>query len=83
MVQTLLNCRMDVCKVLGMPELQCELSMGMSNDFEQAVIHILFILDCSFLHIIILFHETTLADILLCSIELSSAQHLMVSSSSQ
>lgn len=35
--KTLINCRMDVCQVLGMAELQCELSMGMSNDFEQAI----------------------------------------------
>lgn len=32
--------------MLGMAELQCELSMGMSNDFEQAVIHIFLILLC-------------------------------------
>lgn len=37
LLQTLLNCRTEVCKVLGMAEFQCELSMGMSNDFEQAV----------------------------------------------
>ncbi|GAV81962.1 Ala_racemase_N domain-containing protein [Cephalotus follicularis] len=35
--RTLLNCRLEVCKVLGMPEDQCELSMGMSSDFEQAI----------------------------------------------
>ncbi|KAF2303665.1 hypothetical protein GH714_021071 [Hevea brasiliensis] len=35
--KTLANCRSEVCKALGMPEEQCELSMGMSNDFEQAV----------------------------------------------
>ncbi|KAJ6999394.1 hypothetical protein NC653_010171 [Populus alba x Populus x berolinensis] len=33
----LANCRNEVCKALGIPEEQCELSMGMSNDFEQAV----------------------------------------------
>nr|GMC53727.1 proline synthase co-transcribed bacterial homolog protein-like [Ipomoea batatas] len=32
----LLNCRTEICKVLGMTEAQCELSMGMSGDFEQA-----------------------------------------------
>lgn len=36
--QTLSNCRADVCKALGMAEDQFELSMGMSGDFEQAVI---------------------------------------------
>jgi len=35
--QALANCRSEVCKALGIPEEQCELSMGMSNDFEQAV----------------------------------------------
>lgn len=35
--QTLSNCRTEVCKELGIPEEQCELSMGMSADFEQAV----------------------------------------------
>ncbi|KDO62088.1 hypothetical protein CISIN_1g0259871mg, partial [Citrus sinensis] len=34
---TLLNCRAEVCKALGMAEDQCELSMGMSGDFEQAI----------------------------------------------
>ncbi|KAJ6999398.1 hypothetical protein NC653_010174 [Populus alba x Populus x berolinensis] len=33
----LANCRNEVCKALGIPEEQCELSMGMSNDFEQAI----------------------------------------------
>lgn len=37
MQQILLNCRAEVCKALGMAEDQCELSMGMSGDFEQAV----------------------------------------------
>lgn len=37
MEQTLLNCRAEVCKALGMAEDQCELSMGMSGDFEKAV----------------------------------------------
>lgn len=37
MEQTLLNCRAEVCKALGMAEDQCELSMGMSGDFEQAI----------------------------------------------
>ncbi|CAL9049122.1 unnamed protein product [Musa banksii] len=31
------NCRNDVCKALGVPEEQFELSMGMSGDFEQAI----------------------------------------------
>ncbi|KAJ6820790.1 putative proline synthase co-transcribed bacterial-like protein [Iris pallida] len=35
--KTLSNCRTDVCEALGIPEEQCELSMGMSNDFEQAI----------------------------------------------
>ncbi|KAI5674777.1 hypothetical protein M9H77_15141 [Catharanthus roseus] len=35
--KALWDCRSEVCKVLGMAELQCELSMGMSNDFEQAI----------------------------------------------
>ncbi|RWV90217.1 hypothetical protein BHE74_00050219 [Ensete ventricosum] len=35
--QTLSNCRTEVCKELGIPEVQCELSIGMSADFEQAV----------------------------------------------
>ncbi|KAJ8476536.1 hypothetical protein OPV22_020263 [Ensete ventricosum] len=36
--KTLSNCRTEVCKELGIPEVQCELSIGMSADFEQAVI---------------------------------------------
>lgn len=35
--KTLLKCRIEVCKALGMAEEQCELSMGMSGDFEQAI----------------------------------------------
>lgn len=35
--KTLANCRAEVCKALGIPEEQCELSMGMSGDFEQAI----------------------------------------------
>lgn len=35
--QALSNCRTEVCIALGLPEEQCELSMGMSADFEQAV----------------------------------------------
>ncbi|TXG67524.1 hypothetical protein EZV62_008799 [Acer yangbiense] len=31
------NCRFEVCKAFGAAEDQCELSMGMSNDFEQAI----------------------------------------------
>ncbi|XVF40691.1 hypothetical protein PTKIN_Ptkin01aG0135000 [Pterospermum kingtungense] len=35
--KTLANCRGEVCKALGIPEEQCELSMGMSGDFELAI----------------------------------------------
>ncbi|RZC46175.1 hypothetical protein C5167_039124 [Papaver somniferum] len=35
--RTLSNCRSEVCKALGINENQCELSMGMSGDFEQAI----------------------------------------------
>ncbi|XP_030453377.1 uncharacterized protein LOC115674978 isoform X1 [Syzygium oleosum] len=35
--KTLSNCRTEVCKALGINEEQCELSMGMSGDFEQAI----------------------------------------------
>ncbi|QHO18917.1 hypothetical protein HN51_061617 [Arachis hypogaea] len=35
--KTLSNCRTEVCKALEMPEEQCELSMGMSSDFELAI----------------------------------------------
>ncbi|XP_047330549.1 pyridoxal phosphate homeostasis protein-like [Impatiens glandulifera] len=31
------DCRTEVCRALGMMEDQCELSMGMSGDFEQAI----------------------------------------------
>ncbi|XP_062161357.1 uncharacterized protein LOC133868472 [Alnus glutinosa] len=31
------NCKAEVCKALGIPEERCELSMGMSADFEQAI----------------------------------------------
>ncbi|XP_057960930.1 uncharacterized protein LOC131152963 [Malania oleifera] len=31
------NCRHEVCKALGITEEQCDLSMGMSGDFEQAI----------------------------------------------
>lgn len=31
------NCRVEVCKVLGIDQEHCELSMGMSGDFEQAI----------------------------------------------
>ncbi|KAG6405326.1 hypothetical protein SASPL_132918 [Salvia splendens] len=37
MHHTLLNCRAEVCKALEISESQCELSMGMSGDFEQAI----------------------------------------------
>ncbi|KAM0840425.1 hypothetical protein ACQ4PT_029746 [Festuca glaucescens] len=33
----LASCRKEVCDELGIPEEQCELSMGMSADFEQAI----------------------------------------------
>jgi hypothetical protein len=36
-LQTLLNVRAEVCKLLGLLEDDVELSMGMSGDFEQAV----------------------------------------------
>ncbi|KAH1208649.1 Pyridoxal phosphate homeostasis protein [Glycine max] len=35
--ETLSNCRSEVCKALGISETQCELSMGMTGDFEQAI----------------------------------------------
>ncbi|XP_077227152.1 uncharacterized protein LOC143860417 isoform X3 [Tasmannia lanceolata] len=35
--KTLSNCRIEVCNALGIAEDQCELSMGMSADFEQAI----------------------------------------------
>ncbi|MQL75097.1 hypothetical protein Taro_007475 [Colocasia esculenta] len=35
--KTLSNCRIEVCKALSIPEELCELSMGMSGDFEQAI----------------------------------------------
>ncbi|KAG0489347.1 hypothetical protein HPP92_007896 [Vanilla planifolia] len=35
--QTLCCCKDEVCKALGIPEDYCELSMGMSGDFEQAI----------------------------------------------
>lgn len=35
--KTLSNCRTEVCKALGIQEEQCELSMGMSGDFELAI----------------------------------------------
>ncbi|PSR85316.1 Proline synthase co-transcribed bacterial protein [Actinidia chinensis var. chinensis] len=35
--RTLSNCRIEVCKALEMAENQCELSMGMSGDFELAI----------------------------------------------
>ena len=41
MQYTLRSCRTEVCRALGIPENQCELSMGMSGDFEQAVSPIL------------------------------------------
>ena len=37
MLQTLSNCKVEVCKAIGMALDQCQLSMGMSGDFEQAV----------------------------------------------
>ncbi|KAK6917772.1 Protein of unknown function DUF1068 [Dillenia turbinata] len=46
--KTMANCRTEVCKALGIPEEQCELSMGMSGDFEPAVHLFLFIKGKSF-----------------------------------
>lgn len=39
LLQTLANCREKVCKELDIPVEECELSMGMSGDFELAVSH--------------------------------------------
>ncbi|KAI7993456.1 Protein PLASTID TRANSCRIPTIONALLY ACTIVE 14 [Camellia lanceoleosa] len=36
-IWALSNCRIEVCNAIGMAENQCELSMGMSGDFEQAL----------------------------------------------
>ncbi|KAI9199006.1 hypothetical protein LWI28_025768 [Acer negundo] len=35
--KTLAKCRSEICEALGIPEEQCELSMGMSGDFELAI----------------------------------------------
>ncbi|MCL7025995.1 hypothetical protein MKW94_006104 [Papaver nudicaule] len=35
--RSLTNCRIEVCKALEITEDRCELSMGMSSDFEQAI----------------------------------------------
>uniref|UniRef100_A0ACD5XKJ4 Uncharacterized protein n=1 Tax=Avena sativa TaxID=4498 RepID=A0ACD5XKJ4_AVESA len=35
--KTLVKCKLEVCKALGIPTKQFELSMGMSGDFEQAI----------------------------------------------
>ncbi|XP_058095161.1 uncharacterized protein LOC131240742 [Magnolia sinica] len=35
--KALSECRIEVCKALGISEEECELSMGMSADFEQAI----------------------------------------------
>nr|XP_043619989.1 pyridoxal phosphate homeostasis protein-like [Erigeron canadensis] len=35
--KSLSRCKLEICKELGMPENQCELSMGMSGDFELAI----------------------------------------------
>lgn len=43
LTQTLASCREQVCKELDIPVEECELSMGMSGDFELAVS----ILNCS------------------------------------
>jgi uncharacterized pyridoxal phosphate-containing UPF0001 family protein len=37
LLQSLANCREKVCKELDIPVEECELSMGMSGDFELAV----------------------------------------------
>ncbi|CAI8590619.1 unnamed protein product [Vicia faba] len=36
-LKTLSKCRTEVCEAVGIPEAQCELSMGMTADFEQAI----------------------------------------------
>ncbi|KDP39168.1 hypothetical protein JCGZ_00925 [Jatropha curcas] len=41
--RTLSNCRLEVCQALGIAVDQCELSMGMSGDFEQAVMLLSFV----------------------------------------
>ncbi|PNX97097.1 proline synthetase associated protein [Trifolium pratense] len=35
--KTLSRCRSEVCAAIGISEAQCELSMGMTSDFEQAI----------------------------------------------
>ncbi|KAL6553323.1 hypothetical protein OROGR_007165 [Orobanche gracilis] len=35
--KTLSNCKREVCTSLGLPEEKCELSMGMTTDFERAI----------------------------------------------
>ncbi|KAL5228502.1 hypothetical protein ABZP36_016767 [Zizania latifolia] len=35
--KALMNCKLEVCKAIGMPTEHFELSMGMSGDFEQAI----------------------------------------------
>ncbi|WJX22872.1 hypothetical protein P8452_12139 [Trifolium repens] len=35
--KTLSKCRSEVCAAIGISEAQCELSMGMTSDFEQAI----------------------------------------------
>lgn len=37
MLQALSNCKIEVCKAIGMDLDKCQLSMGMSGDFELAV----------------------------------------------
>jgi hypothetical protein len=59
-MQTLANCRKEVCKELDIPEHECELSMGMSGDFELAV---LFFISISLFNIVwshIAFHFLSL-----------------------
>lgn len=41
-VQCLEKCREDICSKLGLEPSDVELSMGMSQDYEKAVRHLLF-----------------------------------------
>lgn len=55
--QTLSNCRTEVCKALEMDEEQCELSMGMSGDFELAVWNSVLKLFSCIIFLIVAFHD--------------------------
>lgn len=55
--QALSNCRTEVCKALEMDEEQCELSMGMSGDFELAVWNsLLMLFNINIIILIVAFH---------------------------